>query len=438
MEHLSLFESFAVLSLATGLAEVINARFLKLPFAMGLVLLSLVTVGIAWGLSLLGVRSMEAIQAMLPSDSALKEVFIDSSLALMLYAAATSMDRRRLRSHLLPVLFLATVGVVLSTAMVAVGVYQFGPLVGFEFTIPAALLFGAIIAPTDALAIKPILERFSGKRAWKTVLEGESLLNDAMALVLVVTFANWAGSVEATPGTNLVFEFAREAFVAVVIGAGMAIFIALAGALVNERNSLARLLLSIALATASYTLALRFDASGPVAVVTAGLVIKELIHQSASVPGSDELNSFWLNIERLFASMFCFLIGLELATIGFQFWMLGLALIAWLLVLAARFLTVGLSFATLSVVVDLGKPHHFIGPMTLAGVRGAISIALALSLPESVHREPIVVMTFGAVVLGLLVQGGVLLRQAGRWSNHEESELQVRQYILAVLNRFRR
>ena len=439
MDPFTPFEAFAVLAFATGTAEVLNARFLKLPSAMGLVAMSLLVVGIALLLELLGVHAAEGIEMVLPRDADFKRYLIDSCLALLLYAAAISVDQNSLRKQIIPVLFFATLGVVLSTILVGVSVWGLGTLMGMSFAFSAALLFGAIISPTDALAVHPLLERISGRRSWKSIISGESLFNDAMALLLVVVFTQFAVTGEVASTSVMVLEFMREAGIAIGVGLGTAIVAACVGVIGLNRSKVGRMLLSISLATGSYALAMRMDASGPIAVVTAGLSIVYLMKKSVKFTPMEEAVIFWRVIEQVLAAMFFFLIGLEILTVSWSWSLVGMAALGWIVVLLARFITVLIGYGWMAVLLRVGRPRDFLLPMTLAGVRGAISIALVLSLPISEnfpYRDQIIVMTFGAVVLGLLVQGSILMAMSEPLQRVKETPIRLRRPFRRVKSSF--
>ena len=437
MDHFSSFEAFAILAFATGLAELLNARFLKLPSAMGLVVMSLLVVGIALLLEVTGVHAVESIEHMLPKNSDFKKYLIDSCLAFLLYAAAISVDQRTLRKHLFPVLFFATIGVVISTVFVALACWGICEVRGVDFVFPAALIFGAIISPTDALAVNPLLERISGKRSWKSIISGESLFNDAMALLLFVVFTKFAISGKLETSSGLMLEFLREAGIAIGVGLGTAAIATAVVMIAPNRTKLGRILISMSLAAGSYALATRFEASGPIAVVTAGLALVFTLKKLKTVKPMEEVALFWRLVEQMLAALFFFLIGLEVLTVNWSWFLVGMAAMGWIVVLVARFITVLVGYGSLAVMIDVGKVRNFIFPMTLAGVRGAISIALALSLPVASkfpYRDHIIVMTFGAVVIGLLVQGGALILMADPLQKAEESSLRLRKPFRNLLS----
>jgi CPA1 family monovalent cation:H+ antiporter len=151
----------------------------------------------------------------------------------------------------------------------------------------------------------------------------------------------------------------------------------------------------------------------------------------------EEVALFWRLVEQMLAALFFFLIGLEVLTVDWSWFLVGMAAMGWIVVLVARFITVLVGYGSLAVMIDVGKVRNFIFPMTLAGVRGAISIALALSLPlagEFPYRDHIIVMTFGAVVIGLLIQGGALILMAEPLQKAEESTLRLRRPFRNLLS----
>ena len=429
------FDLFAILTGATGLALLVNGRFLRLPPAMGLVLIGVVILGIGMLLELLGVPALESIKKVVPKEYQFKSYLLDGGLSLLLYAAAVSIDPGKLRKVMLPVLFFSTVGVVLSTLFVGFGCWFGGNLSGFPISLVSALLFGAIISPTDVTAVSKVIDRIPESRAWKSILIGESLFNDAIALLLVTVFIQFATNHAAnTTGSELALIFIRDLGLAVGIGAGLAIAVSMLSYACGDVSEEGRILLSISLATGSYTLAIAFDASGPIAVVTAGLTVMWMIRKAPNFKPMESGKVFWSIIERGFSGMFFLLMAFESLFLDWTWFFLFVGIGGWIMVLVSRLLTVLVGYGTTSLFLNLGSAVHFLAPMTLAGVRGAISVALAISLPDSIADvDRIQAMVYGTVVLGILVQGGMLLLLAHRLKGSKEESLKLRAPLRSLI-----
>ena len=433
------FALFAILVSATGYALMINSRYLKLPTAMGLVLISLGVVGIVLVLDAVGLPASTELKKILPSGQDFQDFLINSSLALMLYAAATSIDAKVLRRHALPILFFATAGTVMSVILVAIGTYWIGIALGIPMSPSIALLFGAIIAPTDPIAVSKITEKIKGWRTWKAIVTGESLFNDAIALII---FTLVLGSIlgEEMPGGNVHFMemFLQEVLIAVGIGLGVVIAVGLLGFIMDPENMEGRLLIGIGAASGSFTAADSLGGSGPVAVVTTGLATMWILRTSPSIRPMPAVMNTWSLIERCLASMFFLLIGVEVLTVNWQLGFILLGIGAWLTVFLARVTTVTIGYAGLAVLMKLGSAYQFIMPVSLAGVRGALSVALALSLPMQLggspeNRELILAMTFGAVVIGILLQSSALMAASESLNRHRASRVRLRRPLRSVL-----
>ena len=243
------FELFAILTTATGYAVMVNSRYLKLPTAMGLMLISLFAVGVVLLLDQLGFQASAAVIKILPTGSEFQDFFVNSSLALMLYAAAISVDTGALRRHALPILFFATVGTFLSVILVAVGTWWVARLVGVPISPGIALLFGAIVAPTDPIAVSKVTEKIRGWRTWKAIVTGESLFNDAIALIVfTVVLSTLQG--DTTLGDVHFFQiFLSEVLIAVGVGLGCVFGVACLYLLIHAENAEGRLLVGIGIAS---------------------------------------------------------------------------------------------------------------------------------------------------------------------------------------------
>ncbi len=432
------FALFAILATATGFAEMANRRYLKLPTAMGLVIISLLGVGVVLLLDFFGVNASESVRNVLPTGKDFQEFFIDSSLALMLYAAATSIDPAALRRHALPIIFFATIGTLISVILVAIGTYYIGIGIGVSISPEIALLFGAIIAPTDPIAVSKVTEKIKGWRTWKAIVTGESLFNDAIALIIFTLVLNSILG-QADPQSDHFFEmFLKEVLIAVGVGLGVVFVTGCFSFLMQSDCVEGRFMVGIGIAAGSFSLAEALGGSGPIAVVTAGITTMWAMRNSPTMKPHATVMSYWMVVEHCLASMFFLLIGFEVLTVDWKLAFILLGISAWVAVFFARIVTVTIGYVSLAIILKLGSMFYFVMPVSLAGVRGALSVALALSLPMSLgkdteSRSMILAMTFGAVVIGIILQSSGLMAAADSLNRHRSNRVRLRKPIRSVL-----
>jgi CPA1 family monovalent cation:H+ antiporter len=432
------FALFAILATATGFAEMANKRYLKLPTAMGLVLISLGGVAVVFMLDAFGLDASEGVREILPTGKDFQDFFINSSLALMLYAAATSIDAGALRRHALPILFFATIGTLISVVLVAIGTYYIGIALNVPISPSIALLFGAIIAPTDPIAVSKVTEKIKGWRTWKAIVTGESLFNDAIALIIFTLVLNSILGQSNPESEHFLQMFLKEVLIAVGVGVGLVFVIGCFAFLMHSDSIEGRFMVGIGIAAGSYSLADAFGGSGPIAVVTAGLTTMWAMRNSPSMKPNPMVMNYWNVIEHCLASMFFLLIGFEVLTVDWKIAFVLLGVSAWAAVFFARVVTVTIGYASLAIILKLGSMFYFVMPVSLAGVRGALSVALALSLPMSLgtdteSRSMILAMTFGAVVIGIILQSSGLMATANMLNRHRSNRVRLRKPLRSVL-----
>lgn len=398
---MTLFNLFALLITATALLSYINIRFLRLPTPIGAMVaaLSLSLLLILLGSVGLGVAGWaESILDRLDFGSLL----MDGMLSFLLFAGALHVDMSNLLERRWAILSLATVGVILSTILVGGGFYLLSSVLGVGITWPYALLFGALISPTDPIAVLGILRSAGAPRTMEAKIIGESLFNDGVGVVVFSLLLGWAVRGEPLSLGGPMALFLKEA-------AGGALFGLFLGYLayrlvraVDDRT--VEVLVTLALVSGGYSLAGALHTSGPIAMVVAGLFIGNHGRLLGMSPHTREhLDTFWELLDEILNAMLFVLIGLEVLVlrISLAYFLVAAATIP--LVLAVRFASVGLPISILRLVRSYGRGSVTL--MTWAGLRGGISIALALSIPESPQRSPILFATYGVVLFSILVQG---------------------------------
>ena len=404
---MSLFDVSALLLTLSALFGWANRRFLHLPRSIGLLLMGLVA-----SLVLAGVG---AVLPDAPGYVALREalqqidftsVVISGMLAFLLFAGALSVHVPLLRERAGPVVTLAFIGTLISTGIVGFGFWGAARLFDYQLPLAWALVFAALISPTDPVAVLNTLRRVNLPKQLQVEIEGEALFNDGVGIVLFTfLLALAAGPGEEHTIGSALLELVREA------GGGLALgcvtgYIAYR-AMRTIDDFAVEVLITLALVTATYALAARLGTSGPLAVVAAGLLFGDRAPRDAMSERTEGyVTALWTLIDEVLNSVLFLLIGLEIVLLPYVPGAIRLALCAIPIVLVARFIAVSpplLWPAWRSKLSVRNVPF-----LTWAGVRGGISVALALSLPDTDHKTAILIATYGVVLFSILVQGSTL------------------------------
>jgi len=416
---MTLFEILGVLLTFAALLSYVNHRFLKLPTTIGIMVLSLL-------LSLLVVVIGSVVPGLTAAaDSLLRQ--IDFSQALMhgmlgylLFAGALHIDLGDLTRHKLVVLVLASVGVLLSTLLVGSMTWGVVRALGIEMKLVHCFLFGALISPTDPIAVLALLKRLGAPPDLATKIAGESLFNDGVGVVVFMVVAELAGGGAQPPLTGL--EIAELLMLETVGGVvfGLAIGLVAYRLLKSVDSYQVEVLLSLALVTGGYAAAEALHVSAPIAMVVAGVLIGN--HGRAFAMSDrtrQNLDTFWELIDEILNAVLFALIGLEVLVLSFSGRYLLVGLLAIPITLGARLISVGVPITLLRRVREISP--HTVKVLTWGGLRGGISVALALSLSsrltegESGVFELIVVMTYLVVAFSIITQGLTMSRQMRRW-----------------------
>lgn len=396
--------TFQIIALLTVLAAAfgyINFRFLKLPTTIGLMAISLV-------MSLLIVLIDIAIPGVLDDAKGLigsidlSEVILDIMLSFLLFAGALHTDYDRLKRYIGPIISLASIGVVLSAFLVAGASYLILGWFDIEIAFMYLLLFGVLISPTDPIAVLGILKEAKVPKKLEIKIAGESLFNDGVAVVVFIVLLSLASNSGSVTAMDVVKLFGIEVIGGLIFGWVMG-YIAFR-LMRSISNYEVEVLITLALVMATHVVAVYLHMSAPLAVVVAGLLIGNRARESAMERETElYIDKFWELVDLLLNAILFVLIGLELLLVEYHInWLLaGVGLIP--LVVLAR-------YAAVWPAVQLFKKRLELLPgtatiLTWGGLRGGISIALALSLPAEMGRELILSMTYTIVVFSILVQG---------------------------------
>ncbi len=399
---MDLFTVIAILTTISALFAYVNFRYVKLPSTIGLMLIALLSSIALLIVGQFNETVLEGTKALV-SEIDFPRVLLEVLLSFLLFAGALHTDMALMREQKWSILSFATLGVVLSTFLMGGLFYYLLPYVGFDIPFIHCLLLGALISPTDPIAVLGILKEAKIPKNLEIVITGESLFNDGVGVVIFMTILEIAvlGPAEISPPEVAVL-FGKE------VGGGLALGALLGYVTFQLMKSIdhyqTEVLLSLALVMGGYALASALHFSGPLAVVVAGLFIG---NKGRSEAMSDEtveyVDKFWELIDELLNALLFVLIGLEIVVIPFldDYWQAGL--IGIVIALSARLISVYIPILALRRSVNFMPRTPLI--MTWGGLRGGISIALALSLPAAMNKDIILSITYCIVIFSILIQG---------------------------------
>ncbi|CAM5426711.1 Na(+)/H(+) antiporter NhaP [Aquamicrobium terrae] len=392
-----------ILLLATAVG-IINERYLRLPSViaqlLGSLLLSLV---IILASHLTNNLHFAALFEKRVHGAHLPGVFLDGVLALLLFAASLQADLRELRSNAASVFCLATVGVILSAAVFTFSFWGILHICGIAIPIAWCFLLGAILAPTDAVAVQGLLKHSQLPGKLKTVIVGESLFNDGTAIVLFLT------ALAAVAGQQHILGHGRVLYAMLVEGGGGIVLGLAAGFFASAiiaftKDDEIAVLATLAFALGTYRLASGVGLSGPLAVVCCGIVMStRLARHEGERKRLDKIGTFWFLVDNLINVLLFVLLGFEIFTLSVSGVALVSAAVAIPLVLASRFLSVAVPFGLfrLGKVGDRRTPYL----LTWLGLRGAISVALVQDIPNGPYNDALVAASYVVVIFTIVVQG---------------------------------
>ncbi|MEO6092806.1 MAG: sodium:proton antiporter [Novosphingobium sp.] len=412
------FDAAAILIVLAAVLGYLNHRFLHLPPSIGLTVMgavaSLVVVGMDRLLpgSGVGERIVRFIDG-IDFHTAL----MDGMLSFLLFAGALHVDWSEMRRGCWAILVLSTIGVLISTAVVGFGFHMLSGLVGLAMPLIWCLVFGALISPTDPVAVMGILKRAKVSPTLEATVAGESLFNDGVGVVVFAILVTGALGTEPFSAWNASALFAVEAGGGVLLGLliGWIAFRAMRS--IDEYN--VEVMISLAVVMGGYALASQLHVSGPVAMAVAGLIIgNHGVAHAMSDMTRDYLLKFWSLIDDILNAVLFLLIGLEVVTIPSDPRLLVLGIAAIPLVLLARGVAVVAPLAAMRPFLSLGA----LAPVTLiwGGLRGGISVALALGLPDGPARSVALAATYVVVLFSVIVQGGSVARVLA-WMTHRHA-----------------
>ena len=404
---MDLFVIASILIVLSALFGYINVRFLKLPNTIGLMIIAILfTLGLF--LTSYVNNSLLGLAEKLIAQIDFKTVLLDVMLGFLLFAGAMHTNFEQLRVQRWPVLVFATVGVITSTFLVAFFCSALFNIMEIEVAFIHCLLFGALISPTDPIAVLGIMKKAGVPKKLETKIVGESLFNDGVGVVVFLTILSIAGgSGDGDHGgsslSGIASLFGQEVFGGIIFGAIIGWITYKLLRTIDDYEI--EVMITLACVMGGYVLAHKLHLSAPLAMVVAGLIVGNDTVRDNAMSNTTELfvDKFWELVDMLLNALLFVLIGLELLIIHFQMNHLFAGLVCIFLVLLARFLSLIIPVRIFSKKLEF-LPHTS-KIMAWGGLRGGISIALALSLPEEMNRELFLTITYVVVVFSIIVQG---------------------------------
>lgn len=399
---MNLFDVSAILLTACAFGSFINYKWIKLPSSIGLLLF-------AMGLGLVGIFAKKLglisnyyIEAFLSSID-FRETVFHGMLSFLLFAGALQINIEDLKTSKLPIFITATISTFISTIIIGFIFYFLSNQLGLtSITLPYALLFGAILSPTDPIAVLSIIKKMRASKKIETTIIGESLFNDGVAIVFFLSLLELIKANGEANISNIILFLFQEVGGGILFGMAIGWFAYQMLPKINDYHI--ELFITLAVATGGYTLGEKLNISAPLAMVVAGIIIGNHGRTHAmSEQTRKHLELFWEAIDEILNAVLFFLIGLEMMVINptITVALLGAACI--LIALAARFISVAIPLALLKPFYASKRGTVMI--LTWGGLRGALSIAMVLSLQQNNIKEIFLPCVYFVVIFSIAIQG---------------------------------
>lgn len=404
-----MFEVAVVCLVVTALLAYLNARFLQLPTTIGVMAIALLLSLALIGLDRLGFGQLKQYETAFLHTIDFSDLLMQGMLSLLLFAGALQVDLGQLKDYRWQVGLLAVLGTLASALVIGIGLWWLLPLFGLSMSLAYCLVFGALISPTDPVAVLGVLKSAKVSSETSVVVAGESLFNDGVGVVLFALFVGIAVQASEPTAGESVKLLLHEAGGGLVLGGvlGWILFMLLK----SIDNYSVEVLLTLAAVLGGYQLANQLHVSGPLAMVVAGLITGNHGRAEAmSDTTRHHVDLFWELLDEILNAVLFVLLGLEIVMVPMSRSVLLMSVAVIALTLGARWLTVGLPVAGWHKWFRL--PRRAWRILTWGGLRGGISVALALSLPAGPSRDLILALTYASVVFSILVQGLSMQRVA--------------------------
>lgn len=408
--------AFLIITILVAIAAVfgyINVRFLKLPNTIGLMLITIVFTLVVVGIGYFFDDTLLEAERSIISQIDFKKVLMDGMLSFLLFAGALHTNFAQLKVQRSPVLAFSTLGVLISTFLVGSAMFYVLPLIGLQVSFIHCLLFGALISPTDPIAVLGILKKVGAPKKLETKIVGESLFNDGVGVVVFLTIFQIAEvGTENIEILDIATLFVHEVFGGIVLGGIIGWITYRLMRSIDDYDI--EVIITLAAVMTGTAVAQKLHVSAPLAMVTAGLIVgNDTVRGSAmSKITENYVDKFWELIDILLNTVLFVLIGMEMLVLAFEGQYIIAGLLAIPITLLCRYASLQLPISFFKKRLDFVPKTNLI--MTWGGLRGGISIALALGLTEVMERDLFLVITYVIVVFSIIVQGltvGPLIRK---------------------------
>ena len=404
-----MYESFSIIFTLAAIFSFINYKWLKLPDTISQLILALILAVLVISLEPI-LPNVYSYFCNLVLNTDFSHILLDVLLAFLLFAGALHVDIQELKKQKWTVLIFATIGVLISTFVVGIGLYFLAQLLGVALPYIHCLLFGALISPTDPIAVLALLKTANVSKPLQLKIEGESLFNDGIGVIVFTAIFLFTGMEDMMEhGTqNIYLEIATLFVEEVLLGLTIGGILGFAGFRLMKScddDHFLSSIITLAIVFGGYSLTKMLHTSGPLAMVIAGLYIGDAIKKpNFNAITKDNLVGFWHILdESLNGVLFVFLgLAIHLITIENRS-LLFLTTCSIFLVLVARFVSVVLPYSLLKHTEDSWLNTTYI--LTWGGLKGGISLALAFSLEPEFSRNTILLLTYGTVIFSILIQG---------------------------------
>jgi len=392
-----------VLVFLSAIFGYVNVRLLKMPNTIGLMIMTIVFTLIVLFISYFDPTLLD-IEKSIISSIDFKTVLLDEMLSFLLFAGALHTNFEQLKIQRWPILLFSTLGVLTSTFLVGIVMFFILQALSFDVNFIYCLLFGALISPTDPIAVLGILKQAGAPKKLETKIVGESLFNDGVGVVVFLTIYEIAKSgIENTSVADVAQLFGQEVIGGIVLG-GLLGWISYR--LIKSIDDYdIEVIITLAAVMGGTVIAHKLHLSAPLAMVTAGLIVGNDTVRATSMSEVTEkyVDKFWELLDILLNAILFVLIGMEMLLLVFDGKYIIAGLIAVPIVLICRYISLFLPINIFKKKLDFVPKTNLI--MTWGGLRGGISIALALGLSTEMHRELFLVITYIVVVFSIIVQG---------------------------------
>ncbi|MCA0337019.1 MAG: sodium:proton antiporter [Actinobacteria bacterium] len=401
-----MFAAVGVLLTATAILAWINDRWIKAPATVGVTMAGAVSALVLIGAHALGIDfGLAGELSGILTRLDLSTFLLQGILSVLLFAGALELDAPEMLRQRWPITVLAVGATLVSTALIGLGAWGVFTVLGLGIPLIWALIFGALISPTDPVAVLDMLKRAKVPKRIETLISGEALFNDGVGIVVFLAVGSFAGlslgghPVEGPGAAALLF--AQEALGGMLFGAVLGwLGVRMLGTITDPGLEV---LVTLTMVIAGYAAALALGVSGPIAMVVAGLVVSARKHEVLAVDTAHQVEGFWSTLDQVLNILLFTFIGLDVLLTPTSAGQVAAGILIIPLALVARWVSVGVPLRTLPMFGSYGPWTTTL--LTWGGLRGGIAISLALGLPPGPHRSTLVTATYAVVLFSIIVQG---------------------------------